>query len=405
MNFFMVSLIVAHATFRLAIAQADSIVADTQTLKQPVTIDSNAEILSNTNTLTTQQTPPEIATKIDSETANTLLNSVPQHPQHFLKLKPVFTNKYQSIKHQFNPLAYGRRLSFGIHIPYMYYHEKIPSGDDIRFFEDLYGQPPEFIEGKPKSTEYGLSGGFAFKYFRIFPSSGIMFSPQFSLILGPGNTYDGSKQGETITNSSGDAIGIRYKPFDTTKTNVFFNTEIDIGFSNHTYLTSFALFSGIRYSFWNRDLGSNAQIDNYENYYWASIPIGAMVYRPIGSQWVLGLEGVVDFMFYGAMQAELHARMNKSVGINFPEVSLGNKLGYRIELMIGKQISERLLFQIMPFVYIYGFGKSEHKYASISGLDYSSDESDNLIMFNEPESATVLIGINFSFNLLFSPLR
>jgi hypothetical protein len=375
---------------------------DSQVSIQKDSSDTISKVSDSSEIIGVQQTPAETITTIESSAISTSEDSVLFSSEDVSVNKPVLSDNSPPLD-SFNPLTYGRRFSFAFHIPYLYYNERIRLSDVIRSYQDTYGVPPEKIEGEPKSTEYGLSAGFAFKITRIFPHTGIMLRPQFSIVIGPGNTYDGSTQGIGLTNGNGDTIGIAYQPYDTTKTNIFFHGGLDIGYSNHSVRAPFALFTGIRYSFWHRDLGSNSEIVNYENYTWTSIPIGAVVYKSIGPKWVLGVEGAVDFMFYGAMQAELHARENERYGINFPEVILGNKIGYRLELMVGKKLNEHLFFQFMPFVSAYGFGKSNVEYATSSSY-YGGANSKGMPFF-EPESSTLVIGFNFSFNILGTPLK
>jgi hypothetical protein len=304
---------------------------------------------------------------------------------------------------KFNPLCYGTRISLAFQIPYFYYQERIPLRDVAQSFKDQYGHLPDTIDGAPRSTEYGISPGLNLRFTKIFPRSGIMIRPQISAILGIQNTYDGSLQGQAVTNKYGDTIGVKYKPYDTVKTNIIVGGEFDLGYSRSDVLLPFVFFSGIRFNLWHRDMGSNLTISNYENYTWASIPIGFDIYKSIGSRRVAGMEFVVDCMVYGGMKAQLHLRGINGGGLDYPQVQLGKKAGYRLELMYGNRLGENLFLQFMPFASIYGFGKSNTEYATIKGSSGTSKQ--NRMEFYEPASSTFLAGLNISMNFLRKPFN
>lgn len=290
----------------------------------------------------------------------------------------------QSQNH-FNPLDYGTKISIGLYLPYYNYDEKIQLSD-------------------PRSNEYGVTPGLSLKITKIMSNTGIMLRAQVSTLLGIRNTYEGSLQGQAITNKSGDIIGVNNKPYHTKKTNHFINGEFNLGYSNHSVWVPFALYSGFRLNLWHRDLGSDSNISNYENYKWFNIPVGCMLYKSIGAKRVLGIEGVIDFMFLGEMQAVTEEPSGK-VEVEYPKVNLGKKAGYRIELMVGKKLNERVFVQLMPFVSAYGFGKSNVVMATIPSTSSMFDRQNSSFSFYKPESSTFLVGVNTSINIFKQKLK
>ncbi|HEX2959195.1 MAG TPA: hypothetical protein VHO70_20340, partial [Chitinispirillaceae bacterium] len=299
----------------------------------------------------------------------------------------------------YNPLEFGNRIMMNICVHHLYYNERILKEDIVNSFVTQHGYPPDTIVGKPKSTESGMLLGFWFKYMKRFHETGIFIRPQFNFTLGLGNTYDGSSQAQTLTNGIDQKIGIRFEPVDTVKNNFFFTTEFDLGYSNTNKHLPFALYSGLRFAFWNRDMLSNEYVSNYENYSWWSIPVGIIVHKPVGPRWSLGCDFTFDFMFSGNMQAVMRV-VQTGDEVDFPSVTLGNRCGYRLELIADGMVTESFSIQIIPWLNLYGFGKSNTEYASYNGNGVST--TNNTFPFYEPESATFLSGLNITFTILKS---
>jgi hypothetical protein len=297
----------------------------------------------------------------------------------------------------YNPFDFENRIMLNLCIHHLYYNERILKGDIVNSFTQQQGYPPDTIIGKPKSTESGMLLGFWFKYMKRFSESGIFIRPQFELTLGIGNTYDGSSQGQPTSNGIDQKTGIRFIPFDTVKNNFFFTTEFNLGYSNTNTRLPFALYSGLRFAFWNRDMLSNEYISNYEDYLWWSVPVGFMINKPVSPRWSLGCDFAFDFMFSGTMQAVMRAEYSGEE-IDFPEVTLGNRCGYRLELWADGMLAEHLSFCVAPYLNLYGFGKSNTGYAQING----SRNTTTQIPFYEPESATFIAGMNITFTILMS---
>ncbi len=361
-------------------------------------IDSSKESNTKRNTIS-----KIINTK--SEFTSLISNKISLPPQNFAYSESNSSNENSDSVYTtqsttpFNPFMYGIALSTAPSISYFHYNEFIDLGGVIQSFKERYHKTPE-IDGKPHSTEYGISPGLSFRFTKFFPHTGIMLRPQCSLIFGLFNTYNGSTQGEPIVNSHNDTTGFKYEPIDGTKRNIFTNAEFDFGYC---FKFPLALYGGLRFNFWNRDLFSDAYISNYENYYRLSIPIGAILYIPIGSQWIIGLETFLDCMFYGSMQAKLEARgLINAIKYDFPLVHLGNKIGYQIELTAGKKVNKYLFIQFSPYLSVYGFGKSNTDSVTISDYYYNYLQKS---AFYEPKSVTYWIGFNVFFNFLLSPLK
>jgi hypothetical protein len=299
----------------------------------------------------------------------------------------------------YNPFDFGNRIMMSICVHHLYYNEKIPKSEIVQSFIDHYGYPPVTIEGKPKSTESGMLVGYGFKYMRRFHQSGIFIRPQLQFLIGLGNRYDGSTQGELIDNETADGVGVKFTPVDTTKNNYFFNTELNVGYSSLNKYLPVAIYSGLRFCFWNRDMMSNQIISNYEHYFWWNLPLGVMVYKTVGRGWVLGFDATVDFMFSGRMKAVIESNYDDQ-GIEFPKVTLGNRCGYRFELTADGMVNERFSIQVSPYLNVYGFGKSNVEYASFTGNGFDSFQEK--LPFHEPESATFVTGLNLTFTILAS---
>jgi hypothetical protein len=351
-----------------------------------------------TNLHRSEDSSKNIIIGIDDEMSETV-DSKTDIRQSFESSESNTSSAIISTDRPYNPFDFGNRIMLNLCIHHFYYNERILKEDIVNSFILQQGYPPDTIIGKPKSTESGMLLGFLFKYIKRFSGSGIFFRPQFELALGIGNTYDGSTQGQPISNGLDQNNGIRFVPFDTVKNNFFFTTEFDMGYSNTNLHLPFALYSGIRFAFWNRDMLSNEYISNYEDYLWWSIPVGLMINKPVSPRWSLGCNFTFDFMFTGTMQAVMRAEYSGEE-IDFPEVTLGNRCGYRLELCADGMLAEHLSLCVAPCLNLYGFGKSNTGYAHINTRGVST--ADRKIPFYEPESATFIAGMNITFTILMS---
>lgn len=304
-------------------------------------------------------------------------------------------NDFSKLK-QTQSLSYGQvtnQLILSYNCNYFSYKENFPQEETIKEFEEMYGRLPDSIDGKPKSSEYGPTIGFTVGYLRHSEHFGLFFRPQISFSLGISHQYDGSSQAMPLENSIGDTIGIKYEPIKKSKNNFFFNTKMDIGFSNFSAQLPFALYSGFQFYYWKRDLISTLYVTDFEKYLWFTVPVGFGFYKEAGHLLTLSIEGALDFMFYGLMKATRKVRFY-DVKYYFPEVTLGNKIGYHLELKAEIKAGNKLTLQIVPFADFYGFGKSNTEQATIR-----SSEEITTFKFYEPESSTFLVGMNINFNI------
>jgi hypothetical protein len=290
----------------------------------------------------------------------------------------------------YNPFDYGSRIMINICVHHFNYNEKFLNEDIVNSFVQQQGVLPDSIIGNPKSSESGMLFGFWFKYMKRFAKTGIFIRPQFELALGFGNTYEGTTQGKPVYNENKQIIGIRFEPFTTDKDNVFITTEFNLGYSNTNSHLPFALYSGLRFGLWIRDVQSNDNMINYKCYDWWSIPVGLIINKPVSNCWSLGGELTFDLMFSGGMRA---VRSVDTIEIDLPDVTFGNRCGYRLELCADGMLTEHLSLHFSPYFNFYGFGKSTTGYSP----DNNVSDTDNKVPFYEPESETFIAGMNITF--------
>ena len=196
----------------------------------------------------------------------------------------------------------------GLSLDYFSYAE-VSNLSDI-FAGYPVGYPPNFIQGTPKSTEYGLLFGLDYQGTFRKHGSPWLFRPNLAVQFGIQQTYDGSTQAQAITNRRGDTTGFQFLPVKFYKTNYFIQAGTDIGYCLTHAFTPFYAYSGIKFKFWYRDMlpdttSYSNQITNAEEYYWFSFPLGLALSKPISPNLALGIDACRDLMFYGQMQALL----------------------------------------------------------------------------------------------------
>jgi hypothetical protein len=290
----------------------------------------------------------------------------------------------------FTLFDYREIISFGLSLDYLYYNEEIDLID---------GLVPQGY-GVPKSTEYGflvgLRGGATFYSL----DNKLFLRPRAALLLGFGNTYDGSLQAQPIFGPAGDTVGFEYTPYKFTKNNFFLHAGCDIGYSFPHFNFPFVIYTGLDFKLWYRDLMESQDVlyyttgvANSETYYWLGLPLGVLFTRPVSPKLLLGMDASVTVMFTGGMNVAMTAADGSP--INYPAVTLGNRTSLKVELFIQKKLEERLSVKFAPYFLWYGFGKSNTETAT-----GGNGGSDNQTFF-EPSSTSYLVGFILMWDVLW----
>jgi hypothetical protein len=304
---------------------------------------------------------------------------------------------------KFSLFDYGKVIAVGPCLSYFNYEEFPDNSGYIQSVKNHF-QKDVLVVGAPKSTEYGALIGVNISITRVIPRSHVFIRPRFSLMLGS-NTYDGSLQAQIDSTPTLSYTKVTYEPKTDTKTNIFLSGGLDLGYEFSRFRLPFAFYSGLDAKLWYRDLlgESNQQyastVTLNEVYYWFNIPFGFYYAQPINSRVVLGVEPRFDFMFYGQMQ------VNQDIGygytFNYPAVTLGNNVSYRLEAFAQFKVRENLSLKVMPYVTFYKFGKSNTDTATVTSMfgDYGKQA------FYEPASNSYLAGLVFQVAFLRNPFR
>ncbi len=288
--------------------------------------------------------------------------------------------------------SYGEITDIGVTLGYFSYNELIDLSDDIQQFTDHFGATPQ-IYGAPKSTETGtVFGLYADKTFYSWQNR-MFLLPRVSFLFGYNTTYDGSTQQQMVQNSKGDTVGYEYDPVNYTKNNFFLDIGCDAGYAFPQEQLPFALYSGIDFKLWYRDLLANGGqlsystgVNNSETYYWFNVPFGIKITRPMSPTTVLGADARLDWMVYGTMKVSMS---NGSGSYNYPAVTLGNRPSFRFEMFYQNKTRPDGGIKISPYIVWYGFEKSNTEEAT------STDQSSSHL-FLEPASRSFMVGATVS---------
>ena len=284
----------------------------------------------------------------------------------------------------FSLFDYGEIIPFGLSLDYLYYHEDI--SDDIGNFP---------VYGVPKSTEYGfligLRGGATFYSLE----NKLFLRPRAAVLLGFGNTYDGSLQRQPILGPAGDTAGFEYTPYKFTKNNFFLHAGCDLGYSFPHFNFPFALYTGLDFKLWYRDLMESQDVlyytpgvANSETYYWLGVPLGVLITRPVSTKLLLGMDACATVMFTGGMNVAMTAADGSP--LNYPAVTLGNRTSLKVELFMQRKLDERLSVKFAPYFLWYNFGKSNSE----------PSPGGNGASFFEPSSTSYLMGFILTWEVL-----
>jgi hypothetical protein len=337
---------------------------------------------------------------LDAATDSAIATPLPAAP--VTKAEPPPADAGQQIR-PFTLFDYGEIISLGLSLDYLYYNENIDLSDENRSFKDHFGYAPQ-LSGAPKSTEYGvligLRGGATFYSLE----NKLFLQPRAAVLLGFGNTYDGSLQAQPMLgHTMGDTVGLEFDPYKFTKNNFFLHAGCDLGYSFPYFNFPFAIYTGLDFKLWYRDLIDNqgvlyytTNVANSETYYWLGVPLGVLFTKPVSPKLVLGMDASVTVMFTGGMNVAMTAADGSP--INYPSVTLGNRASLKAELFMQKKLDERLSVKFAPYFLWYGFGKSNTETASASG---SGNGVSNNQMFFEPSSTSYLMGFILTWEVLW----
>jgi hypothetical protein len=177
------------------------------------------------------------------------------------------------------------------------------------------------------------------------------------------------------------------------KTDSRFNTwEGNIGYTlkpRQTMLPiNIAFYTGFGYRYWNRGLGG--QLPYSEEYSWKYIPVGLRGTYRISEKWT----GEVDVALWIMFDPEIQVNFSDlDPNFNNPKKSLGNTLGWKIEIPINYMFFNHWSLELAPSYEFYGFGKSDPFTITYAGVPVLSGY--------EPDSRTNIysmrLGVKFHF--------
>jgi hypothetical protein len=291
----------------------------------------------------------------------------------------------------FNPLSYQSRVMMSGCFHFFNYKKHITKEYVGQNFTNRYGYSPDTIGGQLKSNEYGFLFGLWFKYMKRFYPSGIFIRPQVQFCIGP-NQYKGVNDVEGIIG------GVEYTSGDTFKQTFLIHVANDLGYCNTNSIVPFAIYTGVRLSYWNRDF---APLENYYASDWASFPLGLILYKPLGPQWTLGLDISADYIIGGDLYSDTDSEDQHYT--QYPKtLRVGDNLGYRFELTAEFLIKKWFSLQITQFVNIYKFKESKVGKAWVTRINNPGNTViEDEFFYKEPRSSTLMLGCNFTFTGLF----
>ena len=292
-------------------------------------------------------------------------------------------------------------ISFGPHLGYIHYDE-IFHENEMKAVALKDSIVIDSFAGVPKSTEYGFCPGLSFSYCYTGKKVPIFFSiPKLTLLLGAGNTYDGSTQWQESTNNG---VVVGFDPYTFTKTNLYMMYGFDLGYLIVVKSCHLRISTGFERRIWRRnlvdrsDVPEGIRVKNYERYSWISIPINTVFHFLVNDKFSIGAEFRTKFMVYGRMQIVFSASDGyDKIEIEADPVKLGNRVGCYGALLLEPRISRKVGLRIAPYFEYYRFGKSNvgtQKYVGDGVISKSYH-------FYEPASKTFWGGL--AFDILIYP--
>jgi tetratricopeptide (TPR) repeat protein len=174
-------------------------------------------------------------------------------------------------------------------------------------------------------------------------------------------------------------------PLKDTTRNDFARLEVNAGYTYRGNLPfSITPYVGLGYRYWKRDIGYN------ETYSWWYLPLGVKALYPVNPKWSVGLNASVNFMFDGRMTISY-----KNDILANTTVTLGNKLGYLLEIPVSWWPRVNWAFTVTPWYEYSEIGESPWEPL------YYTDGSYTGFVVREPSSRTNQYGIRISTEYLF----
>ena len=175
--------------------------------------------------------------------------------------------------------------------------------------------------------------------------------------------------------------------------NKFITAEGNIGFTVKAGKggppVSTTLYTGVGYRYWDRGLGGPSPYS--EEYSWKYIPVGVLVTYRISERWTGEVELAAWFIF----DAEIKVNLSEiDSNYNNPKMTLGNKVGWKIELPFTYRLSNRWSLNLVPSYENYSFGKSDPVAVNYAGAPTP-------ISVLEPESRTNIYSFHMGLKYHF----
>jgi hypothetical protein len=293
----------------------------------------------------------------------------------------------------FSLFDYGKIVAIGPSLSYFYYNEHVDINPLIQEYLNQHAYAPA-IAGTPKSTEYGGVLGFNMTISRSISKPRLFVRTKFGMLFGIATTYDGSTQGDT-TKTTGT---ITFSSVSDQKNNFFLSGGLDLGYVFSNMKCPWTVYTGIDAKVWYRDMTMYKQqssgISMSEMYYWFSVPLGAVITKPVSPSLLLGVEPRVDLMFYGKMQVSMSGY---GVSLDFPTLKLGNRASYRLDAFVQTRPGQSVSLRFGPYVMLYGFSQSNTD--TVFQASYGGYPAQRAA-FCEPASASFWIGFLFQVAFL-----
>jgi hypothetical protein len=295
----------------------------------------------------------------------------------------------------FSLFDYPKIASVGLSLSSFHYNEVFNLDDDRREFYTQYGRYP-VINGAPKSTEQGNDLG-VFAAMSLYSwRNRLLFRSKAALVLGMGNDYDGSLQGQVV-----DSNTILFAPFSGKKNNIFLFAGGDVGYAFPYSKFPFVIYSGLDFKLWYRDVLVTREdlyypinASNTETYVWFSLPVGVLVTMPFSPDVVAGLDARVNLMFYGTMQVSTNTGSTTTT-VDFPSVKLGNQASFGLELFAEQKANDHVAIKYCPYLLLYWFGRSNSDVSTVTEQTNHGPVEYPQTFF-EPPSRSVWIGFAVS---------
>lgn len=305
-----------------------------------------------------------------------------------------------------NMFRFGKTKLVGFNIGYFYYEELNLMEEAVRQYVEMMKEQPLTILGEPKSSEYGLLPGFSYSVIKSGGGvHGVYRRPNFGVVFGFNNTYDGSTQAQPVTNGSGNTVGMQFDPVTMQKFNLFLNGGYQIGYRMSAHPFSWSIYGGVRGKFWYRSMNdinmiTTTEATMAETYFAMNLsPLGVLAILPLGKRWTISCDIALELMAFGFM--DISATFSEpGVTLNAEQVDLGSKPCSMFEVAFQGWVNERTSIRIAPYFLLYGYGKSN---TGTMTLEYYGDPQAST-SFYEPGSRTLWGGLTITFGFSTDPI-